>query len=77
VQLGDAVSMFVAARRPFLAELTATARRGGVDPRRVAHLYDAATGLLDRLLLAFVTAHESTTSRVGSPEQPRNAPVTR
>jgi hypothetical protein len=28
-----------------------------VEARSVADLYDAATGLLDRLLLAFVEAH--------------------
>jgi excisionase family DNA binding protein len=62
VPLGDAVNMFVAARRPFLAELSVMARRGGVDGRRVGRLYDASTGLLDRLLLAFVAAHEASTA---------------
>jgi len=57
VPLADAVSMFVAARRPFLAELSVMARRRGVDGARVGQLYDASTGLLDRLLLAFVAAH--------------------
>ncbi len=56
--LADAVTMFVAARRPLLAELRSVAGRQGVEARRVADLYDAATGLLDRLLLAFVDAHE-------------------
>jgi hypothetical protein len=41
-----------------LAELRAVAGRQGVEARRVADLYDAASGLLDRLLLAFVDAHE-------------------
>ena len=58
VPLADAVAMFVAARGPLLAELRAVAGRQGVDARRVADLYDSATGLLDRLLLAFVAAHE-------------------
>jgi excisionase family DNA binding protein len=57
VPLPDAVAMFVAARTPFLDELRAMARRRGVDPARVNRLYDTATGLLDRLLLAFVAAH--------------------
>ena len=59
VPLADAVATFVAARRPLLAELRLVAGRQGVEARRVADLYDAATGLLDRLLLAFVEAHEA------------------
>jgi excisionase family DNA binding protein len=58
VRLADGVTMFIAARRPLLAELRSVAGRQGVEARRVADLYDAATGLLDRLLLAFVDAHE-------------------
>ena len=58
VPLSDAVSMFVSARRPFLAELSLVARRRGVEAARAADLYDLSTGLLDRLLLAFVAAHE-------------------
>jgi excisionase family DNA binding protein len=58
VPLADGVSMFVSARRPFLAELRVVARRRGVESGRVAELYDVSTGLLDRLLLAFVAAHE-------------------
>jgi excisionase family DNA binding protein len=57
VPLEDAVSMFVTARRPFLAELSVMARRRGVDGARVGRLYDASTGLMDRLLLAFVAAY--------------------
>jgi excisionase family DNA binding protein len=56
--LADGVSMFVSARRPFLAELRVVARRRGVDAARIADVYDASTGLLDRLLLAFVAGHE-------------------
>jgi len=58
VPLADAVSMFVSARQPFLAELSVMARRRGVDASRVGDLYETSTGLLDRLLLAFVAAHE-------------------
>jgi excisionase family DNA binding protein len=57
VPMSDAVSMFVAARRPFLSELSIAARRRGVDAARIGQLYDASTSLLDRLLLAFVAAH--------------------
>lgn len=57
VPLEDGVSMFVEARRPFFAELSLMARRRGVDPARIGRLYAASSGLLDRLLLAFVAAH--------------------
>jgi hypothetical protein len=57
--LGDGVTMFVNARQPFLAELSRFARRRGVDASRIGELYDTSTGLLDRLLLAFVAAHVS------------------
>jgi excisionase family DNA binding protein len=57
IPLEAGVSMFVAARRPFLAELSVLARRQGVDALRVGQLYDASTSLLDRLLLAFVAAY--------------------
>ncbi len=58
VSLSDGVSMFVSARRPFLAELRVVARRRGVDSMRVAEIYDISTGLLDRLLIAFVAGYE-------------------
>ena len=70
--------MFVSARRPFLAELSVVARRRGVEAARVGQLYDTSTGLLDRLLLAFVAAHAATTGwqprRTGPPPAPRSPP---
>lgn len=66
VSLADGVAMFVTARRPFLAELSLVARRPGVDASRVGALYEASSGLLDRLLLAFVAAH---TAAVREPDQ--------
>jgi excisionase family DNA binding protein len=66
VPLTDGVSMFVSARRPFLAELSVVARRRGVDGSRIAAVYDASTGLLDRLLLAFVAAHDVTTREIAA-----------
>lgn len=57
IQLGEAVSLFVAARRPFLTELGVIARRRSLDPDRLAAIYDSSSGLLDRLLLRLVTAH--------------------
>lgn len=64
VPLADGVSMFVSARRPFLAELSVVARRRGVDGSRIGEAYDTSTGLLDRLLLAFVAAHEVATHEI-------------
>ena len=66
VPLADGVSMFVSARRPFLAELSVVARRRGVEGARIGELYDTSTGLLDRLLLAFVAAHESAAQELAS-----------
>lgn len=80
VPLADAVSLFVAARQPFLAELSVMARRRGVDSLRIGRLYDASTGLLDRLLLAFVAAHVAATAPAppASPTAPAaDTPTTR
>ena len=73
VPMGDAVSMFVSARRPFLAELSVMARRRGVDSARVGQLYDTSTGLLDRLLLAFVAAHAATSAEAPGQAAPGRA----
>jgi excisionase family DNA binding protein len=71
VPLEDGVSMFVEARRPFFAELSLMARRRGVDPARIGQLYVASSGLLDRLLLAFVGAHAAAADE--GPEAPAPA----
>jgi hypothetical protein len=70
VELGEAIALFVAARRPFLAELGAIARRRGLDSIRLTTLYEAATAILDRLLLRLVDSHRAT---VSSP--PRRSPL--
>lgn len=67
VPLSDAVTMFVSARRPFLAELTVLARRRGTDGRHTGLLCDTTTGLLDRLLLEFVAAHAGACPGPGRP----------
>ena len=72
VPMSDAVSMFVAARRPFLSELSIATRRRGVDAARIGQLYDASTSLLDRLLLAFVAAHAALSGE-GTPGELRTA----
>jgi excisionase family DNA binding protein len=56
--LTEAVSGFVAARQPFLAELAGLARRRSLDPGHLAALYVDASALLDRLLLRFIDAHQ-------------------
>ncbi len=52
--LTEAVGLFVAARRPFLAELAGLGRRRALDASRLAGLYEDASGLLDRLLLRLI-----------------------
>jgi len=69
IPLADAVSLFVSARRPFLEELGAIARRRSLDPDRLSVIYDGASSLLDRLLLRLVATHQDTDAalrRVGA-----------
>jgi len=47
-------------------KLSIVARRRGVEGARIGELYDTSTGLLDRLLLAFVAAHESASQELAS-----------
>ena len=56
----EAVALFVAARRPFLDELTGLGRRRALDAARLAALYENASGLLDRLLLRLVATYQET-----------------
>ncbi len=72
--LGDGVTMFVNARRPFLAELSVFARRRGVDASRIGELYDTSTGLLDRLLLAFVAAYEGASGELANAAERAGVP---
>lgn len=53
----DAVSLFVASRRPFLVELGAIARRRSLDPERLIAIYDSSSSLLDRLLIRLVSSY--------------------
>jgi excisionase family DNA binding protein len=57
--LTDSVGQFIAARRPFLAEIAAIGRRRALDPARLATLYEDASGLLDRLLLRLIATHQA------------------
>jgi excisionase family DNA binding protein len=54
--LTESVALFVAARRPFLAELGAIGRRRSLDTPRLSAAYEDASALLDRLLLRLVAA---------------------
>jgi excisionase family DNA binding protein len=56
--LTEAVGLFVAARRPFLDELTGLGRRRALDASRLAALYQDASGLLDRLLLRLIASYQ-------------------
>jgi excisionase family DNA binding protein len=56
--LTEAVSGFIAARQPFLAELSGLGRSRSLDPTRLAALYGDASALLDRLLLRFIETHQ-------------------
>lgn len=58
VRLNEAAELFVAARRPFLAELGQLAGRRALDPAALSALYDEASGLLDRLLLRLISTHQ-------------------
>jgi hypothetical protein len=58
----------VAARRPFLGELAGLGKRRSLDVAALTALYDEAVALLDRLLLAFLTAFRSADPRAqGAP----------
>ncbi len=59
VGLTDAVTLFVAARRPFLTELAAVGRRRALDSRQLAELYENASVALDRLLVVLVQSHRA------------------
>ncbi len=56
--LTEAVGLFVAARRPFLAELASLGRRRALDAARLGRLYEDASALLDRLLLRLVATYQ-------------------
>jgi excisionase family DNA binding protein len=60
VSLTDAVALFIASRKPFMAQLGAMASRRALDSRQVAQLFDRASSALDRCMLRFVAGHQST-----------------
>jgi len=62
----EAVGLFVAARRPYLTELGAIARRRALDPDRLIDIYDASSALLDRLLIHLVSRHPRAAPRAAA-----------
>lgn len=59
IGVSQSIGLFVAARRPFLAELSTLARRRSLDAPQLGVIYESASGLLDRLLVRFVEAHQA------------------
>lgn len=60
LSLTESVGLFVAARRPFLAELGAIARNRALDADRISALFEEASALLDRLLIRLIAVHQAT-----------------
>jgi hypothetical protein len=58
LSLTESVGLFVTARRPFLAELGAIARRRALPADRLCAMFEDASALLDRLLIRLVAAHQ-------------------
>jgi excisionase family DNA binding protein len=58
LSLTESVGLFIAARRPFLAELGVVARRRALGSERVTAMFEEASGLLDRLLLRLIATHQ-------------------
>jgi excisionase family DNA binding protein len=69
--LTESVGLFVAARRPFLTELGVIVRRRALDPSRISALFEAASAILDRLLLRLITTHQATTEQAS--DDPRQS----
>ena len=63
LSLTESVGLFVAARRPFLGELGAIARRRALGADRLSAMFVEASALLDRLLLRLVAAHQEHQAR--------------
>jgi excisionase family DNA binding protein len=66
------VATYLRFRRPFLAELSALARRRGLDAGAATELTDRARDMFDRLLVATIRAQEAATSAAWA--SPRPAP---
>lgn len=71
----EAVQGFLQFRTPFLAELSATARRRALDTTQATELLAAAESAMDQLLLATMTGHSLASGRPRSP-RPGHGPAT-
>jgi excisionase family DNA binding protein len=58
LSLTESVGLFVTARRPFMSELGAMARRRALGADRLSAMFEDATAVLDRLLIRLVAAHQ-------------------
>jgi excisionase family DNA binding protein len=74
VSLSQAVEGFLQFRRPFLHELVLVARRRGFDTGATTELLESADAVMDRLLIAAMSAHA--VSRVPRPAKPLRRPAT-
>ena len=57
--LTESVALFIAARHPFMSALGSVVRRRRPPAGQVSAHFEAASALLDRMLLAFIAAHRS------------------
>jgi hypothetical protein len=59
LSLSQAVEAFLQFRRPFLRQLTLVARQRGFDTEATLELLEAAGDVMDRLVIATMTAHRT------------------
>jgi hypothetical protein len=59
LSLSQAVEAFLQFRRPFIRQLTLIARQRGFDTEATVELLEAAEDVMDRLLIAVMTAHRT------------------
>jgi hypothetical protein len=80
LSLSQAVEAFLQFRRPFLRQLTLVARQRGFDSEATVELLEAAGDVMDRLLIAAMSAHRTerpetadaaTTTLAPGPRSPR------
>lgn len=69
------VATYLRFRRPFLSELSALARRRGLDTAAAVEMTDRARDLFDRLIVATIRAQESATAHVRIVPDPRDPEV--
>jgi hypothetical protein len=74
--LSQAVEAFLQFRRPFVRQLTLVARQRGFDTEATVELLEAAGDVMDRLLIAAMTAHRTERTGTGGDASTR-APGTR